>query len=167
MILARQNAPATLQPGASMNKTTISEALRALAENKESEKQQLAASRSMTARVREVFGEIEAAQKAGVSLAEITETLNKQGFEIKLKTLETALYRIRHPRPRKTGGSAATPLNPTPTSPVQAAPIPESEAEDGGAMPEMDLIREALSSEKREEKMKQYTQPRRKLGVKQ
>lgn len=88
-------------------KTTLSEALRALTETKESENQQRAFKRSKAAQVREVYPDIEAAQQAGISLAEIADTLSKQGLDINRKTLETVLYRIRHPSPKKRKGAAA------------------------------------------------------------
>lgn len=62
--------------------------------------------RTKTARLREILGEIETAQQAGVSNARIVETLNAQGFDdLTLKTFETMLYRIR----KKQRQTTATP----------------------------------------------------------
>lgn len=82
-----------------MDKSPAGQALLALA--KES------AGRSKTARLREILGEIETAQQAGVSNARIVETLNAQGFDLTLKTFETMLYRIR----KKQRQTTATPAS--------------------------------------------------------
>jgi hypothetical protein len=75
-----------------MTKNTIAEVLKALATGD--------ASRSETARLRDVFPEVEAALAAGVSRAAILESLQRQGFTMTLRGFETALYRIR----KKQGG---------------------------------------------------------------
>lgn len=77
-----------------MDKSPAGQALLALA--KES------AGRTKTARLREILGEIETAQQAGVSNARIVETLNAQGFDLTLKTFETMLYRIRKKQTKPT-----------------------------------------------------------------
>jgi hypothetical protein len=52
--------------------------------------------RSAMARLREVYPEIEAAQKAGIQLEAILAALNERGgFDLTLKTFKTMLYRIR------------------------------------------------------------------------
>lgn len=70
-----------------MEKASIAEALRALASDSES--------RSKISRMRELYPDIEAAQKAGVTNSKIVETLNSQGLDVTLKTFETMLYRLR------------------------------------------------------------------------
>lgn len=77
-----------------MDKSPAGQALLALA--KES------AGRTKMARLREILGEIEMAQQAGVSNARIVETLNAQGFDLTLKTFETMLYRIRKKQTKQT-----------------------------------------------------------------
>lgn len=54
-----------------------------------------ATDRSETARLRDIFGSIEAAIAAGVSRAAIVKALNESGFRMTLKSFESALYRIR------------------------------------------------------------------------
>ncbi len=58
-------------------------------------------SRSETARLRDVIGEVEAALAAGVSRAAILEALHGQGFTMTLKGFESALYRIRKARAKQ------------------------------------------------------------------
>jgi len=70
-----------------MSKNSVAEALRTLATSDKS--------RSETARLRDVFGEVEDALKAGVSRAAILETLHAQGFTMTPKSFESALYRLR------------------------------------------------------------------------
>ena len=72
-----------------MNKNSVAEALRALAGSE---------SRSETARLREVFDEVETALSAGVSRTAILETLHEQGFTMTAKSFESALYRLRKQR---------------------------------------------------------------------
>jgi len=76
-----------------MSKTSVVEALRALATSDDR--------RSETARLRDVFDEVEGALKAGVSRAAILETLHQQGFTMTPKSFESALYRLR----RRRGGT--------------------------------------------------------------
>lgn len=52
-------------------------------------------SRSETARLRDIFDLVEAAQCAGVSRVKILEALHSKGFTLTLKSFESALYRIR------------------------------------------------------------------------
>lgn len=70
-----------------MNKNGVAAALRSLAAGEKSE--------SETARLRDVFEDIEAALAAGVSRAAILEELHTQGFTLSLKGFESALYRLR------------------------------------------------------------------------
>ena len=70
-----------------MNKNGVAAALRSLAAGEKS--------RSETARLRDVFEDIEAALAAGVSRAAILEELHTQGFTLSLKGFESALYRLR------------------------------------------------------------------------
>jgi|ThiBio_inoc_biof_1041523.scaffolds.fasta_scaffold00229_41 hypothetical protein len=72
-----------------MDKNSVAEALRALAGGE---------GRSETARLRDVFGEVEAALAAGVSRSAILQTLHEQGFTMTAKSFESALYRLRKQR---------------------------------------------------------------------
>lgn len=69
-----------------MDKNSVAEALRALAGGE---------GRSETARLRDVFPEVEAALAAGVSRSAILQTLHEQGFTMTAKSFESALYRLR------------------------------------------------------------------------
>lgn len=51
--------------------------------------------RSETARLRDVFPEVERALAAGVSRQAVLDALHQDGFTMSLKTFEKALYRIR------------------------------------------------------------------------
>jgi hypothetical protein len=74
--------------------------------------------RSETARLRDVFDEIETALKAGVSRRAILETLHKNGFTMNLRTFDTALYRIRRERSKQQRSSAPEPA-PSETDPAR------------------------------------------------
>lgn len=73
-----------------MEKASVVDVLRALASGEKD--------RSETARLRDVFTDVEAALKAGVSRAAVLEALHGQGFTMSLKSFESALYRIRRQR---------------------------------------------------------------------
>lgn len=73
-----------------MSKDSVVEALRALATSDDR--------RSETARLRDVFDEVEDALQAGVSRTAILETLHGQGFTMTAKSFESALYRLRRRR---------------------------------------------------------------------
>lgn len=72
-----------------MSANSISEALSELTKSK---------NRSLTAQLRDVFDDVEKALSAGVSRAEVLDTLNKQGLEISKDAFGSALYRIRKER---------------------------------------------------------------------
>jgi hypothetical protein len=78
-----------------MQEISIVDALRALATSAEI--------RPETARLRDIFNDVEAALAAGVSRADVHKTLQKYGFKMTLRGFETALYRIR--KQRKQSGS--------------------------------------------------------------
>lgn len=73
-----------------MTSNTLAEALRALAAGEKH--------RSETARLRDVFDEVENALNAGVSRVAVLDALHAQGFSLTLKSFESALYRIRQKR---------------------------------------------------------------------
>lgn len=79
--------------------------------------------RSETARLRDVFAEIEAALNAGVRRAAILEALHGQGFTMTLKSFESALYRIRKQEAKTGSPPVAAPI-------VSSAPPVLSEAVD-------------------------------------
>ena len=76
----------------------LTESLKALASSR---------ARSETARLRDIFNEIETALSAGVSRAAVFNTLLEQGFKMTFKSFESALYRIRKKQSShaKTGNS--------------------------------------------------------------
>lgn len=67
-----------------MQKDSVADVLRSLATGDKS--------RSETARLRDVFPEVETALNAGVSRAAILDALHGQGFTMTLKSFESALY---------------------------------------------------------------------------
>lgn len=69
-----------------MENNSVAEALRALADSE---------SRSGTARLRDVFHEVEAALSAGVSRSSVLETLRRKGFQLTENSFASALYRLR------------------------------------------------------------------------
>lgn len=76
-----------------MEKNSVADVLRGLAEGDKA--------RSETARLRDVFEEVEAALDAGVSRAAVLEALHSNGFTMTLKSFESALYRIRRQRKKE------------------------------------------------------------------
>lgn len=110
-----------------MQNNSAADVLRALAQGD--------ATRSETARLRDVFGEVEGALAAGVSRAAILEALHGQGFTMTPKAFESALYRIRKAR-AKQGQAKSAPASPAapaapsrPTTPTPAhAPTAQEEA---------------------------------------
>lgn len=94
-----------------MQKNSVADVLRALATGDKA--------RSETARLRDVFDEVEAALSAGVSRAAVLDALHDQGFTMTLKSFESALYRIR--KQREKTGQRSTPSN----QPEPAAAKPE------------------------------------------
>lgn len=69
-----------------MDNNNISERLKALAKGE---------NRSATARLRDVFNDIEAALKAGARRKDVHHELQKSGFDISFASFELAIYRIR------------------------------------------------------------------------
>ena len=51
--------------------------------------------RTKVARLRELYGEIEAARSAGVTMVKIVESLNKSGLEITYAQLQTMIHRFK------------------------------------------------------------------------
>lgn len=70
-----------------MTQSSLANKLTSLAESSQN--------RSLAARLRDVFPEIERALQKGVSRSTILETLQGDGMEISMKTFESALYRMR------------------------------------------------------------------------
>lgn len=73
-----------------MEKNDVANALRGLADSD--------TGRSDTARLRDVFDDVEAALSSGVTRAAILEALHGQGFKMTFKSFESALHRIRKER---------------------------------------------------------------------
>lgn len=76
-----------------MNQKSDIDAIRELATSSEK--------RSKIGRLRAIFHEIENAKAAGVSNNAIVDVLNKQGYDLNLKTFESMVYRIRKERKEK------------------------------------------------------------------
>lgn len=111
-----------------MNKANLVDALRALPSKD--------TSRPETARLREIFDDVEAAIGAGVRRAVLLATLHEQGFTMKAKTFESALYRIRReriaagerkPSPFEVQADAAVPPSPAAAQATQAPANPEGD----------------------------------------
>jgi nucleoid DNA-binding protein len=77
-----------------MTKPSTSDALKALATG--------TTARSETAKLRDLFDDIENALKAGVRRAAILETLKKDGINLTIKGFDSAITRIRKERKGKT-----------------------------------------------------------------
>lgn len=108
-----------------MNKANLVDALRALPSKD--------TSRPETARLREIFDDVEAAIGAGVRRAVLLATLHEQGFTMTAKTFESALYRIRRERisagerkPSPIEVQAEAPVTPSPTAQALANPDGET-----------------------------------------
>lgn len=100
-----------------VTETKLSDSLRELAQ---------ADTRPAAARLRDVLDDVEAALAAGVRRADIVQKLNDAGITITLRGFDSALYRARKMREKKTPtapyNSAAAPPAPAP----QAAPKPSA-----------------------------------------
>ncbi|MDC6237003.1 hypothetical protein PP724_22835 [Ralstonia solanacearum] len=137
-----------------MEKSSVAGVLRALAQEDKG--------RSETARLRDVFGEVEAALDAGVKRQTILEALNEQGFTMTLKSFESALYRIR--KQQKTGHQAErTPAPQTAALPAKTQPTPSTSDSDANVTSEAaaetttDAVRGAIDQQSREEKFSRYS----------
>lgn len=73
-----------------MNKDKVAKSLEELSKSDKN--------RSDTARLRDIFENVEAAMSAGVSRTAILEILHANGFKLTLASFGSALYRIRHRR---------------------------------------------------------------------
>ncbi|KGH00004.1 hypothetical protein P245_03260 [Comamonas thiooxydans] len=97
-----------------MQKESVADVLRSLARGDQN--------RSETARLRDVFPDVEAALQAGVSRAAVLEALHGQGFKMNLKSFESALYRIRRQK-AKTAEPGAPFTQDTPPPPTAHQPV--------------------------------------------
>lgn len=70
--------------------SALSEALRGLVQD--------SSARSETARLRDIFNDVEAALQAGVRREAVLATLHEKGFTMSLNGFKTALQRIRKER---------------------------------------------------------------------
>lgn len=84
-----------------MTSSKMRSALQALAQGNEH--------RSVIARVRDVFEDIEAALAAGVSRKAIVDALAEQGLTLSLRSLDNALYAIRKQRRKNPGAATQQP----------------------------------------------------------
>lgn len=110
-----------------MSKDELAAALHALATDSKG--------RPETARLRDVFSDVEAALSAGVSHAAVLKALHDQGYTMNMASFRSALYRIRKER----AGKPAAPARSTPAAPAvapAAEPEPEASAGEGSHKPE-------------------------------
>jgi len=91
-----------------MDSYNISEILNELAKGK---------NRSATARLREIFDEIEVALQAGVRRKDVYGALIKSGFAISFESFELAIYRIRKERSKRQKYTETKP--PAPSTPAK------------------------------------------------
>jgi hypothetical protein len=120
-----------------MQENSIVDALRALATSAEI--------RSETARLRDIFNEVEAALTAGVSRAEVHKTLQKYGFKMTSRGFETALYRIRKQRKQKSGQNLNTPTRNNRIAASQPDSLAEAENAQNQGEEEQDNIQTIFS----------------------
>lgn len=71
--------------------------------------------RSQSARLRDVFDDIEVAINAGVPLSSILATLHAHGFSMSLGVFKTTLYRLRNRKQKGTKLSKKPPIEIQPT----------------------------------------------------
>lgn len=109
-----------------MTSNSVAEVLQALAKGDKA--------RSETARLRDVFDEVETAINAGVSRAAILAALHEKGFSMGMRSFESALYRIRKERANQSTAktekvekpsAAKQVVKPAAPAPVEEAPKPE------------------------------------------
>lgn len=98
-------------------------------------------SRSETARLRDVFLDVENALQSGVSRKAVLEALHQDGFTMSLKMFDKALYRIRKANQKTTVGSRSklqtrsnetgqdAPITPATEKPAQSERKPFNPAE--------------------------------------
>uniref|UniRef100_UPI003F493BB2 hypothetical protein n=1 Tax=Cupriavidus taiwanensis TaxID=164546 RepID=UPI003F493BB2 len=136
-----------------MEISSVAGALRALATDSKG--------RSETARLRDVFEEIEAALSAGVRRQAVLDALNAQGFRMTLKGFESAMYRIRRQRGKAIRVSCAAQLSATPPMPPQTQTTHSKEApvaSEATADTATEAVRDALTNQQsREEKFSRYS----------
>jgi hypothetical protein len=89
-----------------MSQESLAKRLRELARDEKA--------RSATARLRDVFDDVEAALKSGVRREAVLAILNEQGFNMELEGFKSALQRIR--KQRRDAGQPAFPVQPTKTA---------------------------------------------------
>jgi hypothetical protein len=109
--------------------------------------------RSATARLRDVFDDVEAALRKGFSLADVLGELNQAGFQLSMPGFKSALQRIRQERilnrsPRGRQAASTSPRNaqqpPAPTRspalPTEPRPAPGYRHKAPGPEDEKNLI---------------------------
>lgn len=98
-----------------MAETSVADVLRKLATG--------TAGRSDTARLRDIYNEVEAALSAGVTHTAILEALHADGFTLTLNAFRSALYRMR----KKKGSRKGDQPKPSPQRQPQAQETTEGE----------------------------------------
>jgi len=99
-----------------MDKDSVTAALRALATGSK---------RSKTAQMRDVFDDVDASLKSGVSREDVLKTLNEAGLDLTLRTFDTIVYRLRQERLGL--GKAAPVTKKSASAATQPASRPDSE----------------------------------------
>lgn len=94
------------------DRENIIESLRALSTGRE---------RTVTARVREIFDEIESALRAGVRIKDVHKVLAANGFDGTLRAFEVAIHRTRKARAESCSKPATAPVQ---IARKSSAPIP-------------------------------------------
>ena len=138
----------TWAEGKQMQKDKVTEVLRSLATGDKN--------RSETARLRDVFDDVENALQAGVVRTAILEALNAQGFTMTLKSFESALYRIRKER-AKNQLSVTNQTPQTISTSVAAVTSPEPGADN--KPPNIDDLGDLDKKQRRELRADQFIKP--------
>lgn len=119
--------------------------------------------RPETARLRDVFDDVEIALGAGVTHAAVLQALHDQGFRMGMASFRSALYRIRkeradqQPAPARTTTAIPAPATPTVEAPAPAEPdTPQQEATEDIPPDLVGLPQVARDKAMRERKAQQF-----------
>lgn len=143
-----------------MDKDRLGGSLRALATNDEV--------RSETARLKDVFDDIETALDAGVKVPAILETLHKLGFKMSLAGFRSAIQRIRKERAGKmrrrstdkqppVGSGTETEMGTPASNPPAGGELPPSPQNPNDETKPDQSLDEVLDSKQRDEKFDKYS----------
>jgi len=79
--------------------------------------------RSDTARLRDIFEDVEVALSAGVTHAALVAALNAEGFALSVRSFQSALYRLRATNATQQATAPAAPARPQATVQARARPL--------------------------------------------